>query len=59
MVEDLLSPWMHPLSYKLGTFLVSRLDKIDSDEIRALLGDDLPAEFADDRPVGERQRKLN
>ena len=40
-----------------------RLDEMDSDEIRALLGDSLPDEyadrFADEPPAGERQRKLN
>ena len=36
-----------------------RLDEMNEDEVRALLGDDLPAEFADDPPAGERQRKLN
>ena len=32
---------------------------MDSDEIRALLGDDLPDELADDSQAVERQRKLN
>ena len=39
--------------------LPKRLDEMDSEEIRHLLADDLPAEFADEPLAGERQRKLN